>query len=100
MVSCRPKIVDALIAVVPACAVCKLVGFKDWDLLHLDQQWGREGPLVVSEAQNMLEMQEQRAVVVDCGMSGVNVLELMAWQRRSLTMCLSVLQGLCGRVEG
>ena len=68
-------------------------------MLHLDQQWKREGPLVL-EAQNMLEMWEQRAVVVDRGMTGADVLEVMAWQRRSPTMCLSVLQGLCGWVEG
>jgi len=45
----------------------------------------------VLEAQNMLGMQEQRAVVVDRGMSGANVLELMAWQKRSPMMHLSVL---------
>ena len=48
----------------------------------------------------MLEMRGQQAVVVDRGMSGANVLELTAWQRRSPTMCPSVLQGLCGQVEG
>ena len=48
----------------------------------------------------MLEMRKQRAVFVDRGMSGADVLELMAWQKRSPMMCLSVLQELCGRVEG
>jgi len=38
VVSCRSEIVDALVAVVPACAVCKLVGFEDWGVLHLDLQ--------------------------------------------------------------
>ena len=48
----------------------------------------------------MLGMQEQRAEFVDRGMSGANVLELTAWRMRSPMMHLSVLQGLCGRVEG
>ena len=48
----------------------------------------------------MFEMREQQAVFVDHGMSGADVLELTAWQRRSPTMCLSVLQGLWERVEG
>ena len=53
------------------------------------------------EAQNMLGMREQRAKFVDRGMlMGANVLELMAWQKRSPMMCLSVLQELCGPAEG
>ena len=78
MASCHSEIVDALVAVVPACAVCTLVNFEDWCMLCWDQQWGREDTLV-SEAQNPLGMREQRAVFVDCGMLGANVLELTAW---------------------
>ena len=78
MASCWSKIVDVLIAVVPACAVCALVNFEDWCVLHWDQQQGREGPLV-SEAQNMLGMREQQAVFVDHGMLGADVLELTVW---------------------
>ena len=76
--SCRPKIVDVLIAVVPACAVCMLGNFEDWGLLHWDLQQEREGPLVL-EAQNMLGMREQRAGFVDRGMLGADVFELTAW---------------------
>ena len=97
--SCRPKIVDVLVAVVPACAVHTLGNFEDWGVLHWDQQWGREDPLV-SEAQNMLGMREQRAEFVDRGMSGADVLELTAWRKRIPTMCPSVLQELCRWVEG
>ena len=86
LASCWPEIVDVPVAVVPACAVCKLISFEDWGVLHLDQQWGREGPLVL-EAQNMLEMREHWAVFVGSEVTGADVLEVMAWQRRSLTMC-------------
>jgi len=48
----------------------------------------------------MLGMREQRAGFVDRGMLDADVLELTVWQRRSPTMCLSVLQGLCRWVEG
>ena len=48
----------------------------------------------------MLGMREQRAGFVDRGMFDADVLELTAWQRRSPTMHLSVLQELCGWVEG
>ena len=65
--SCRPKIVDVLIAVVPACAVCMLGNFEGWGVLCWDPQWEREGPLVL-EAQNMLGMREQWAGFVDHGM--------------------------------
>ena len=51
------------------------------------------------EAQNMPGMREQQAEFVDRGMLGADVLELMAWQKRSPTMCPLVLQELCGRVE-
>ena len=51
------------------------------------------------EAQNMLGMREQRAGFVDCGMLDADVLELTVWQRRG-PMCPSVLQELCGQVEG
>ena len=95
---CWPSIVDVLVALVPACAVRMLSDFEDWGVLHLDLQWGREGPLVL-EAQNMLGMWEQRAGFVDRGMLDANVLELTAWQKSS-PMCLSVLQELCGQVEG
>ena len=47
----------------------------------------------------MLGMQDQWAEFVDRGMSGADVLELMAWQKRTLMMCLLVLHELCGRVE-
>ena len=96
---CRPSIVDVLVALVPACAVCMLGDFEDWGMLCWDPQQWREGPLVL-EAQNMLGMREQWAEFVDRGMSGADVLELTAWQKRSPTMHLSVLQELCGRVEG
>ena len=36
--SCRPNVVDVLIAVVPACAVCMLGDFEDWGVLCLDLQ--------------------------------------------------------------
>jgi len=45
----------------------------------------------------MLGMREQRAEFVDRGMLGANVLELTAWQKRTLTMCPLI--QLCGRVE-
>ena len=48
----------------------------------------------------MLGMREQQAEFVDHGMLGADVLELMAWRMRSLTMHPSVLQELCRRVEG
>ena len=99
MASCWPEILDAPIAIVHTCAVHKLISFVDWGVLHLDQQQGREDPLVL-EAQKMFEMQEHQAVCVGREVMGANVLEVMARQRRSPTMCLSVLQGLCGRVEG
>jgi len=95
---CRPSIVDVLVALVPACAVRMLGDFEDWGVLHLDLQQWREGPLVL-EAQNMLGMREQRAGFVDRGMLDADVLELTAWQKSS-PMCLSVLQELCGQVEG
>jgi len=47
----------------------------------------------------MLGMWEQWAGFVDRGMLDADVLELMAWQKSS-PMCLSVLQELCGQVEG
>ena len=47
----------------------------------------------------MLGMWEQRVEFVDRGMSGADVLELTAWQKRSLMMCPLALQELCGRVE-
>ena len=96
--SCQPKIVDVLVAVVPACAVCMLGNIEDWGVLHWDLQWEREGPLVL-EAQNMLGMREQRAGFVDRGVLDADVLELTAWQKSS-PMCLSVLQELCRQVEG
>ena len=95
---CRPSVVDVLVALVPACAVRMLGDFEDWGVLCLDPQQEKEGPLVL-EAQNMLGMREQRAGFVDHGMLDANVLELTAWQKSSL-MCLSVLQELCGQVEG
>ena len=67
-------------------------------MLHWDQQQEREDPLVL-EAQNMLGMQEQQPGFVDRGMLDANALELTAWQK-SGSMCLSVLQELCGWVEG
>ena len=45
----------------------------------------------------MLGMREQRAVFVDRGMSGADVLELTAWQKRTPTMHLLI--QLCRRVE-
>jgi len=97
-VSCWPKIVDVLVAVVPACAVCMLGNFDGWGVLHWDLQQEREGPLVL-EAQNMLGMREQWAGFVDRGMFDADVLELTVWQRRG-PMCLSGLHELCGWVEG
>ena len=47
----------------------------------------------------MLGMREQRAVFVDHGMLGADVLELMVWQKRTPTMHLLVLHELCERVE-
>ena len=95
---CRPSVVDVLVALVPACAVRMLGDFEDWGVLCLDLQWEKEGPLVL-EAQNMLGMREQRAGFVDRGKLDADVLELTAWQKSS-PMCLSVLQELCGQVEG
>ena len=95
---CRPSIVDVLVALVPACAVRMLGDFEDWGVLHWDQQWEREDPLVL-EAQNMLGMREQRAGFVDRGMFDADVLELTVWQKRG-PMCPSGLHELCGRLEG
>jgi len=47
----------------------------------------------------MLGMREQRAGFVDRGMLDANALELTAWQK-SGPMRPSVLQELCGQVEG
>ena len=47
----------------------------------------------------MLGMWEQQTGFVDRGMLGANVLELMAWQKRTPMMCLLVLHELCRRVE-
>ena len=95
---CWPSVVDVLVALVPACAVCMLSNFEDWDVLHWDLQWQGEGPLVL-EAQNMLGMREQQAGFVDRGMLDADVLELTVWQKSS-PMCLSDLQEMCRRLEG
>jgi len=38
VVSCWPKIVDVLVAVVAACAVCMLGDFEGWGMLCWDLQ--------------------------------------------------------------